>query len=300
MAIQKLEIQILVENVSGPPGTLGEGGFSALVIAHSKSEKYKILFDSGPSAVSILNNIKKLQVDLTTINAIVLSHGHWDHVGGLNEIIPLINKRVPLICHPQALSPKWFIDKGESIDVGIQGFINSPEELNEQTKLMMTTSPYKFTESIMTTGEVPRINNFELLSGKLEEVKTLIDGKEVPDQLPDDLSLIFHLVDGSVVILTGCCHSGIINTIAKTKTLMKSSKIRGIIGGLHLHDASIKRLNETIRELKKYPIKELAPCHCTGLKGKVGLFNAFNKEFIDTTVASVITIEAIDDVLQSD
>ncbi|WP_455465263.1 MBL fold metallo-hydrolase [Candidatus Hodarchaeum mangrovi] len=295
-AIQKLEIQILVENVSGPPGTLGEGGFSALVKVHSKSEEFKILFDTGPSAVSILNNIKKLEVDATTISAIVLSHGHWDHVGGLIEVIPLINKRVPLICHPQALSPKWLIDKGESIDVGIQGFVNSPEELNEQIKLMMTTSPYKFTESIMTTGEVPRINNFELLSGKLKEVKTLLDGKEVPDQLPDDLSLIFHLVDDSVVILTGCCHSGIINTIAKSKILTNSSKISGIIGGLHLHDASTNRLNETVRELKQYPIKKLAPCHCTGLKGKIGLFNAFNKGFIDTTVASLVTIEVMDDV----
>jgi 7,8-dihydropterin-6-yl-methyl-4-(beta-D-ribofuranosyl)aminobenzene 5'-phosphate synthase len=291
MTIQKLTIQIIVENTSGPSGTLGEGGFSALVETESSDEEFKILFDTGPSPVAFLNNVKNLEIDLNSIDVIVLSHGHWDHVGGLKEAIANIQKKTPVICHPQALSPKWFVDKKEVIDVGIQGFFNSSEELSSLTDLILTKSPYKLTESIMTTGEVPRLNEYEKLAGKLKDIKTLEDGKEIPDYIVDDLSLVFHLADDSVVILAGCCHSGIINTITKAKELTKSSNIVGIIGGLHLHDASTTRINKTVQELKKFPLKVLAPCHCTGFKGKFELFNAFKDEYKDTTVSSVIKIE---------
>ena len=292
MHIHKLDIQILVENVAGPSGTLGEGGFSALVKAYfTDSSQLILLFDTGPSAIAFLNNIKKLEVDLTIIDAIVLSHGHWDHVGGLKEVL-VQTKRIPVICHPQALSPKIFIDKGRMIDLGIQGFFESIEDLKKQATLITTTTSHKFTESIMTTGEVPRRNDYEVLSGRLKDVTTIKDGKTIPDELIDDLSLIFHLADDSVVILAGCCHAGIVNTVAKTIELTNSNKIVGVVGGLHLHDASHDRLSFTVRELKKYPIRIMAPCHCTGLRGRCALSTTFGKKFLDVSVSSMIKFKA--------
>lgn len=293
MSIQKLAIQILVENTAGPGGTLGESGFSALAeVLFTDSPKLKILFDTGPSPVAFLNNVKKFKADLTTIDAIVLSHGHWDHVGGLKEAINLTKKRIPVICHPYALLPKHFHDKGEIIDIGIQEFFESPEDIKKQADLITTTSSHKFNGSIMTTGEVPRINNFEKLSGNLLKITTLKDNEEVPDDLIDDLSLVFHLADDSVVVLAGCCHAGIINTVSSAIELTGSRKIVGIIGGLHLHDASDNRLAQTVQELKKFPIKTIAPCHCSGFRGKYAIYTAFGKKFCETSVSSTIQFEA--------
>ena len=120
------------------------------------------------------------------------------------------------------------------------------------------------------------------------DVTTLKNGEVIPDLLEDDLSLIFHLADDSVVILCGCCHAGIINTISRVTDLTKSKKVIGIIGGFHLHDASESRLKSTVEELTKYPLKIIAPCHCSGLRGKSTILKVFEKNFRDIKVGSRI------------
>lgn len=222
----------------------------------------------------------------------MLSHGHWDHVGGLNEVIDIIGDKVPLICHPQALSPKYFQGQDQIIDIGIQGIIESIDSLNQKVNLIKVRTPHELINSVMTTGEIPRRNDYEHLSRKLKDVTTFKNGIKIPDPLEDDLSLIFHMADDSVVILCGCCHAGIVNTTSLVADLTSSKKITGIIGGFHLATASNSRLLSTVKALKQYPIEIIAPCHCSGLRGKTIFSKVFDKNFRDVTVASKLEFAA--------
>jgi len=291
--IERLVIQILVDDTAGPSGTLGESGFSALAeVFFTDSSNFKVLYDTGPSPIALLKNSKVLKINLKTIDAIVLSHGHWDHVGGLNEVIGIIGDKVPLICHPQALSPKYFQGQDQIIDIGIQGIIESIDSLNQKVNLIKVRTPHELINSVMTTGEIPRRNDYEHLSRKLKDVTTFKNGIKIPDPLEDDLSLIFHMADDSVVILCGCCHAGIVNTTSLVADLTSSKNITGIIGGLHLATASNSRLLYTVEVLKQYPIEIIAPCHCSGLRGKTIFSKVFDKNFRDVTVASKIEFTA--------
>jgi 7,8-dihydropterin-6-yl-methyl-4-(beta-D-ribofuranosyl)aminobenzene 5'-phosphate synthase len=196
-----------------------------------------------------------------------------------------------VICHPQTVSPKYLTEKGKTNDVGFQKIFESIDDLKKQAHLITTTTSHKFTKTVMTTGEVPRRNDYEILSGDLPDVTTVKNGKSIPDMLEDDLSMVFQFADDSIVILAGCCHAGIVNTVAKTEELTGSRNIVGIVGGLHIRDASYDRLTQTTQELMKYPIKRIAPCHCTGFRGKYALSSAFEKKFLDVSVSSKIKFE---------
>ncbi len=292
-AIDEIHIRIVVDGKVLVEKVIGEFGFTALIdVFYDDLSKTRLLFDTASSTPALMHNLGLSKIDSSSIDMIVLSHGHWDHVGGLMEVLSWTGKRTPVLYHPQALAPKIITtDDGKERDIGIKNYF-SAEELKNSTEVIETTEPYSIGEGIWTTGEVPRTNDFEKLTGNLVKVHTIKDGKKTPDELDDDLSLIFQLKDGSVVILAGCCHSGIVNTMSHASTITGSSSIVAVAGGLHLHDASKERLAKTIEHLKEFPLTTLAPCHCTGLRGQAALMYGFEDIFKEIGVGSTLKFKS--------
>ena len=296
-AIVEVEIRILSDGNVENWRVLGEAGFTALVkVTYDDTSEFQFLFDTGGGTPALEHNVgvmkDTLKRDLSPIEMIVLSHGHWDHTAGVLKVMAMTKKRVPVLCHPDALLHKIFTsDDGKRHEIGIHEYYTK-SELESRTEVIATTEPYAIADGIMTTGVVPRTNAFEKLTGRLQKIMIIRDGEEIPDLIEDDLSVVFHLKDDSVAVLTGCCHSGIVNTISHATKVTGSSSVVGIIGGFHLHDASKERLTSTVEHLGHYPLSTIAPCHCTGLRGRSALMNAFEGPFKDIGVGSVVKFEA--------
>ena len=292
-AIEEIHIRIVVDGKVSIGKFMGDAGFAALVdVFYDDSSNTRLLFDTAGATPALMHNLGLSKIDSSSIDMIILSHGHWDHVGSLMDVISWTGKRTPVLYHPHALAPKILTsDDGKEHDIGIKKYF-SPDELKNSTEVIESTEPYSIGEGIWTTGEVPRTNDFEKLTGNLTKIHTIKDGKKTPDELEDDLSLIFQLKDGSVVILAGCCHSGIVNTMNHATTITGTSSIVAVAGGLHLHDASKERLAKTIDHLKGFPLKTLAPCHCTGLRGQAALMYAFEDTFKEIGVSSTLKFKS--------
>ncbi|MHA2080161.1 MAG: MBL fold metallo-hydrolase [Candidatus Thorarchaeota archaeon] len=297
-AIIEVEIRILADGNVQMRRVIGEAGFAALVkVRYDDSSEFQFLFDTAGGTPTLEHNVgvmkDQLGRNLSSIEMIVLSHGHWDHVAGVLSVISMIGRPVPVLCHPDALLHKIFTsDDGKRHEIGIHEYYNEAE-LETKTEVIATKDPYKVADGIMTTGVVPRTNDVEKLTGNLQKIVTVRNGKETPDLIEDDLSVIFHMKDDSVVILTGCCHSGIVNTVEHAINQTGSSSVIGIVGGFHLHDASKVRLEKTTERLGKLPLQTLAACHCTGLRGKAAMMMAFDDKFKNAGVGSTFKFESV-------
>jgi 7,8-dihydropterin-6-yl-methyl-4-(beta-D-ribofuranosyl)aminobenzene 5'-phosphate synthase len=276
---------------------LGEAGFATIVtVRYDDSSEFQFLFDTGGGTPALEHNVrvmkKQNEIDLSSIEMIVLSHGHWDHVAGVMRVFELIGKPVPVLCHPDALLHKIFTEEsGKKHEIGIHEYYNE-SKLENTAEVISTKESYKINDGIMTTGVVSRTNSFEKLTGNLQKITTVRDKQEIPDSIQDDLSIVFQLKDNSIVLLTGCCHSGVVNTVEHAVNITGTSSLVGVVGGLHLHDASKERLTSTIKHLKQYPLTSIGACHCTGLKGRAALLDAFDESFKDVGVGSVLKYES--------
>lgn len=256
--IKTLTITQLVENTAVGPGLLGEHG-NALFI---EADEYCLLFDTG-QGLTLRHNAKLLDVPLKSIESIVLSHGHYDHMGGLAEALDMTGP-IDLYLHPEALSTK-FNQNGRNIGAPFTD-ITKIRSLTKQ--IIHTRKPTEITTGIHVTGEIPRTHKIEDTGGPF-----YIDQKlNHPDSLVDDQALYIETFQGIVVIL-GCGHSGVINTLEYIHTLSSRRPIRAVIGGMHLLNATAERLAFTGEALEDFSIHYLAPNHCTGLNAICDLKN---------------------------
>jgi len=276
-----IKITTLSENTAQSKDILGEWGLSILV----EVEDTVILFDCGQS-ISTVRNASILGIDLSRIDRIVLSHGHYDHTGGLREVLKAMRKEVPVIAHPDTWQSKYVKRKDDRFHRYI-GIPFQKEELEDLgASFNLSTKPVQITENVTTTGEIEMHTGFELVDPDLffKEKAGFIH-----DQVRDDLGLVINTGKG-LVLLTGCAHRGIINTIHKAQKIMNIEKVNTLIGGTHLIHTSEEQLSLTIAELKKMGISRLATSHCTGFHAEESFSREFGNRFFLNNAGTIIKL----------
>lgn len=251
MTSNKVKITILVDNHAGP-WLKPEHGLSIFIEAFDQ----RILFDTGQGNV-LQNNAKALGVDLTAIDRLVISHGHYDHTGGLAAILSA--REMDVYCHPATTQPRY------SIGFGLPRPINMPHDaltalnkVSEKRLHWVTTATY-LSENIGLTGPIPRHTDYEDNGGPF-----FLDPQgERSDPVSDDQAL-WITTDQGLIVCVGCAHAGVINTLNYVMQLSGDTRIRAVIGGFHLNNANQQRLTETTFALKKISPDMVIPCHCTG------------------------------------
>lgn len=256
--VNNLKFCILIDNTSDKE-LLTEHGFSVWIECDGKT----ILFDTGQNADDsgiLFKNAKALGCDLTTVDTLVLSHGHYDHTGSISYLLE-VNPKVNIVCHPNALMAERYSiypDK-EPRQIAMPEKDRNALRLRPAHQLHLLTESTFLFPGIGFSGAIPRQHPLEDTGGPF-----FTDKHEIkPDRIYDDISLWFETSQG-LVILTGCCHSGIMNTVQHIQNVTGKQKIRAVVGGLHLNRASEQRLQATRDAFVKWKPQVIVPCHCTG------------------------------------
>lgn len=278
----KVKISTMAENTAARPGIRAEWGLSILV----QTEEATVLLDTGGTENTAAHNARRMGIDLSMVDKIVLSHGHGDHTGGLVEILNAIRRPVDIIAHPNIWDRKFskLPDMPERYS-GIPYNLDMLENLGAVFHL--TTKPFKISDNIMTTGEVEMRTDYEHLDAGLYVKK---NGEMEKDIMPDDLALTIHTGEGLMVI-TGCAHRGIINTLRHAQRITGVDHIHTVIGGTHLVRASRERVDSTIEDLKTFGIQRLGVSHCTGALPSARLAMEFGDIFFFNHAGTELVIE---------
>ena len=250
----RTQISILCENTAVRPGVLGEFGFSAWVESGSRG----VLFDTG-AGDTLAHNADRMGIALAKVEAVVLSHGHDDHTAGLGHVLE-VAPAVRLFAHPAALEQKYTVaGDGPLMRDGVPPHILTLLRERE-TIVIPTKEPTEVLPGITATGEIPRTNDFETdASARYRD-----PGGQKRDSLPDDQALVVDTPRGSVVVV-GCAHAGVINTLDHVRENLGVKRIRAVVGGMHLIPAGEDRLARTIEGLRRLEVDLVVPMHCTGL-----------------------------------
>ena len=267
-ALPKVTVSVLVENMAGSAPTLdapvlGEWGLSLFI----DTDQHRILLDTGAGNV-LINNARAMGIDLAKTEALVISHEHFDHTGGLEKLLQAAGP-MDLFVSPEAFGAKYFKAGPRAVKHVMP---LSPEQLRVRVrKLVETREPTLICDGVMVTGQIPRVIDFE--DTGLVGRAFLDEECKIPDPILDDQAIFFRVPEG-LVILLGCGHAGLVNTIRYVSELLAEPRIYAVIGGTHLIGASPDRLQKTIEALKKYDVQKIMLAHCTGVQSYVELAKA--------------------------
>ncbi len=296
---EKLSITVLVDNKASlivestetikyfeDEPLLAEHGFSVLLQFGNTGKN--ILWDAGVSKNALIENLRRMKIDPAKINKIALSHGDYDHLGALSNLLEQMDlvpdekewdrsvnheqidnwikkNQIPIVAHPAAFREKWS-GKDDGTKVGPEPMPPIKEWQAKGADIILSEEPYKLEEGCWTTGYVPR-HSFEK-SGIPKNALYRKDGRFFVDELDEDQALIINIKEKGLVILSGCAHSGIVNTVNYAKKISGVDKVFAIIGGFHLASSPMEEIQKTIDHIKVIYPDLIVPCHCSGFRAE--------------------------------
>ena len=265
MKTKTATITILVDN-RGALGLVTEHGLSL----HIRTAGQTVLFDTGQSDACV-NNSRSLGLDLSQLDAIVLSHGHYDHTGGLCSVLGLA-RRAELFCHPAAVSPRYAVRNHQPKPLHMPRPSMAALDRLPEERLHWVQQSMQLAATIGLSGPIPRQTACEDTGGPF----FLDTGGQRPDPIDDDLALWIDTPTG-LVVCVGCAHAGLVNTLLHVQRLNGGRRVRAVIGGFHLLSADERRIKATIDTLQALAFDEIVLCHCTGEAATRALVAAFGE-----------------------
>jgi len=285
--IDDLRITVLAENTVRATDLLAEHGLALWI----EADGHRILFDTGQGKV-LRHNATHLDISLDSAEMVVISHGHFDHTGGLEAVVDS-NEQMSVCLHPAALEAKYAREKmPPHRSIGIPGL--DVQTLRGKAQwLLWTPEPTKLFDGVCVTGEIPRRNDFEDTGGPFYRDESCAD----PDPLVDDQALYIETSAGLVVVL-GCAHAGVVNTLDYVAELTGQTRVCAVLGGMHLARANVRRLEATVAALERYGVRRVGPAHCTGMRAGSYLWSRLPAECFECSVGSVLTVQNRMDKIQ--
>jgi 7,8-dihydropterin-6-yl-methyl-4-(beta-D-ribofuranosyl)aminobenzene 5'-phosphate synthase len=269
-----------------PDALIAEPGFSALVRVEKRGRERTLLFDTGVSPGGVVDNMRRLGLPLGNVETIVLSHGHWDHVTGMEGVARQLGRRnLPVLIHPDFWTRRRLRFPG--LD---------PAELPSTSRAALEGTGFEIVEerrpsflldgSVLITGEVDRTTEFETGFNGHEAFR---DGWEPDPLILDDQALAIRVRDRGLLVLSGCGHAGIVNTVRYVQKLAGERKVAGIVGGFHLSGPMFEAIiPPTVAAFDELAPALLVPAHCTGWKAVHQLAVRFPDAFIQSGVGTTV------------
>jgi len=310
--VDSLEVIVLVDNVVDPLSTLPQGvkgenamlqanglrvtsghvrccanhGLSLIITARVGSDRRILLFDAGPEAYAIARNGERLGAPFGEVGAIFLSHGHWDHGGGLPEALRLVTSANGGNPVPFHVNEGMFVTRGMRLP---NGFVVPAEEVMKPTDLerrgaLIVSSPLARTmaeEVFYVSGEIPRVTPYE--RGLPPHVRLAPNGSEwEPDPLIlDERYVAAHVRGKGVVVFTACSHAGVINVLKDARNVFGDVPLYAVMGGFHLSGAEVEAvIPDTVRDFGQFDLRRIVPCHCTGWRALHALAQVYDEQVL--------------------
>ncbi len=247
------------------------------------SEGHEVLLDAGHTNVAVPHNLPLLEIEPRGVDEVVISHGHRDHTGSVVEFLRERGGRTPVVVHPDAFLERWRV----LADGGREGPWQEDAQAWEQAgaEMVYVEGPRQLANGCLVTGAIPRRTGFERVSDRLFYSD---GGKLVPDGIKDDQAIVVNVKGKGLVVITGCAHSGIVNTVLYAQEVSGVENVHAVVGGFHLCDANEETMQRSIEALKSVRPRLIMPAHCSGLEAARRFAAQMPEEFASGAVGTTL------------